>query len=389
MSLLLNLLKQLLEYYGVPPELLLRRCKICLNRIAHMIGSHLSSNTLSRTHFQHLCAISRSCLISWAWERKEYGSTRSFIRRLGNCLLLTPTPRPHFPMIQSLNSLESDQSYYIAPSLADVLWMADDDRAQCAKFRYDEWREVVTPSTLPAPVGSKEIVQKTTVVNEDAFQKISALENELAHLRRQIASIVAADRTGNDQSRTMKSHSGGLPQPTMTSSPVPVSLCNVVVPPAPPPPPLPSNLDSCNSAIELIKQRRAANPGRHITESVGWKTVKTAPSMMDVLKDMKKVKLRTVERSPGGTPLPKTKKIMQSSWDPAALIAEALKEKFASQSNGEDSFDKENRSYGASPFSSPDTPVVGCRILKPSMKQTYIRAEELTHVSATKTGARI
>ncbi|KAF7254626.1 Mitochondrial fission regulator 2 [Varanus komodoensis] len=138
MSLLLNLLKQLLEYYGVPPELLLRRCKICLNRIAHMIGSHLSSNTLSRTHFQHLCAISRSCLvrfinpppytfllasifrsmqcigqyskkehfsscilklqISWAWERKEYGSTRSFIRRLGNCLLLTPTPRPHFPL---------------------------------------------------------------------------------------------------------------------------------------------------------------------------------------------------------------------------------------------------------------------------------------------------
>ncbi|KAF7254625.1 Mitochondrial fission regulator 2 [Varanus komodoensis] len=315
--------------------------------------------------------------------------------------LLPPTKPPleagpdlDYSMIQSLNSLESDQSYYIAPSLADVLWMADDDRAQCAKFRqvkliYDEWREVVTPSTLPAPVGSKEIVQKTTVVNEDAFQKISALENELAHLRRQIASIVAADRTGNDQSRTMKSHSGGLPQPTMTSSPVPVSLCNVVVPPAPPPPPLPSNLDSCNSAIELIKQRRAANPGRHITESVGWKTVKTAPSMMDVLKDMKKVKLRTVERSPGGTPLPKTKKIMQSSWDPAALIAEALKEKFASQSNGEDSFDKENRSYGASPFSSPDTPVVGCRILKPSMKQTYIRAEELTHVSATKTGARI
>ncbi|XP_062981778.1 mitochondrial fission regulator 2 [Elgaria multicarinata webbii] len=389
MSLLLNLLRQLLEYYGVSPELLLQRCEVHLNRIARIIGSHLSANTLSGTHFQQLCAISRSCLISWTWERKEYGSTRSFVRRLGKCLLLTPSPRPHFQLIRSLNSLETEQINSVTPSLADVLWIAVDDREPYAQFRFGEWREVVIPSTFPAPAASKEIAQKTTVVDGDAFQKISALEDELAHLRRQIASIVALDRTRNEQScsgtmNSSKSPSTGLPQPAMTSTPVTISLCNLVIPPPPPPPVLLSDFDSRNSAIELIKQRRAASKSRNNTDSAGQQTVKTVPSMMDVLKDINKVKLRAVERSPGGTPVPPKKKRMQSQWDPAALISEALKEKFASHRNDDDSFDKENRSYGASPFSSPDTPMVGCRILKPSMKQTLIRAEELMHVSATK-----
>ena len=43
--------------------------------------------------------------------------------------------------------------------------------------------------------------------------------------------------------------------------------------------------------------------------------------------------------------------------DPAALIAEALKRKFAHKQK-DDSFDKENRSAELSPFSSPDTPSV-------------------------------
>lgn len=49
------------------------------------------------------------------------------------------------------------------------------------------------------PVATEGSMQKLTVVNEDAFKKISALENELAHLRAQIAAIVAVPRSGNDQ----------------------------------------------------------------------------------------------------------------------------------------------------------------------------------------------
>uniref|UniRef100_A0A8B9KVS2 Mitochondrial fission regulator n=1 Tax=Astyanax mexicanus TaxID=7994 RepID=A0A8B9KVS2_ASTMX len=82
-------------------------------------------------------------------------------------------------------------------------------------------------------------------------------------------------------------------------------------------------------------------------------TSSSVPSMLDVLKDINKVK------SPGGTPVRKrrSKGGPASLSDPAALIAEALKRKFAHKLR-ENSFDKENHSAELSPFSSPDTPRV-------------------------------
>ncbi|XP_032072471.1 mitochondrial fission regulator 2 isoform X2 [Thamnophis elegans] len=363
MSLLLNLLRQLLEYYGVVPELALQRCKFYLNGLIRMIGSRLSSNTFSRIYFQELCIISRNCLISWVSEGKRYGPTRSFVRRLGACLTLIPFSRPHFQLVQRLKT--SEEQYRIVnsvqPSLVDALWVVDEDRNPCTKFRFEEWRGVATPSVLSSPISSKEKSEKTTVAGEDAFQKIHVLENELAHLRKQIAAILAADRAVNDQSRSDIGISSNTPngflQPGMFSIPAPTSLCNVIIPPPPPLPPsfgLKSDFDSHNSAVQLIKQRRAIKTEK-IKDRAKLQKVKAIPDMMDVLKDITNVKLRAIEKSPGGTPLPKRNKMKPSQWDPAALIAEALKEKFASQSD--DSFDKENSSYGASPFSSPDTPM--------------------------------
>lgn len=67
-----------------------------------------------------------------------------------------------------------------------------------------------------------------------------------------------------------------------------------------------------------------------------------------------------VFRSPGGTPVRKRRsKGTVCASDPAALIAEALKRKFA-QRQRDNSFDKENCSAESSPFSSPDTPRVRC-----------------------------
>ncbi|XP_032072470.1 mitochondrial fission regulator 2 isoform X1 [Thamnophis elegans] len=390
MSLLLNLLRQLLEYYGVVPELALQRCKFYLNGLIRMIGSRLSSNTFSRIYFQELCIISRNCLISWVSEGKRYGPTRSFVRRLGACLTLIPFSRPHFQLVQRLKT--SEEQYRIVnsvqPSLVDALWVVDEDRNPCTKFRFEEWRGVATPSVLSSPISSKEKSEKTTVAGEDAFQKIHVLENELAHLRKQIAAILAADRAVNDQSRSDIGISSNTPngflQPGMFSIPAPTSLCNVIIPPPPPLPPsfgLKSDFDSHNSAVQLIKQRRAIKTEK-IKDRAKLQKVKAIPDMMDVLKDITNVKLRAIEKSPGGTPLPKRNKMKPSQWDPAALIAEALKEKFASQSD--DSFDKENSSYGASPFSSPDTPMVDCRILKPSMKQRLNKTEEAINVSSSK-----
>ncbi|XP_054848730.1 mitochondrial fission regulator 2 [Eublepharis macularius] len=389
MSLLLNLLRQLLEYYGVPPELVLQRCEVCLYRIAHMVGFHHPLNTFSSVHFQQLCAISRSYLLSWLWETKKYGSTRSFVRRLGRILSLAPCPRAHFQLGSCLNSLDSGQHDIVhsaTPSFADVLWIANDDRTPPARFRFDEQAVPVFVSSIPLPASSKGKRPKATVVNEDAIKKISALEQELTHLRAEIAAIVSVNGIRNDQTCSGTANSSNtlwstFPQLAMTSTPVPISYCNTVIPP---PPPLPSEFDSHVSAVELIKQRRAASKIKDIANRAGYQKVKAVPSMTDVLKDINKVKLRAVERSPGGTPLPKTKKVTRLQWDPAAIIAEALKAKFAAHSNDNDSFDKENRSSDASPFSSPEIPTVGRHILKPNIKQALIRVEEFRHLSATK-----
>nr|XP_056709596.1 mitochondrial fission regulator 2 [Euleptes europaea] len=394
MSLLLSLLRQLLEYYGVPPELVLQRCEVCLYGIAQMFRSHHPLNTLSAVYFQQLRAISRNYLVSWSWETKKYGSTRSFVRRLGKMISLDPYPRAHFQRVRCLNSLDSEQHGLVSsitPSFADVLWIANDDREPSARFRFDEQAESVLPSSVLLPASSKGKAPKATVVNEDAVKKISALEEELSHLRAQIAAIVSVHGARNyhlcsDTVNSSDTPWSTYPQSAMTSTPIPISSCSTVIPP--PPPPLPDALPSqCNphiSTIELIKQRRAASKIKNITNRAGCQKAKTVPSMTDVLKDINKVKLRAVERSPGGTPLPKTKKVNRLQWDPAALIAKALKEKFAAYSNSDDSFDKENRSSDASPFSSPETPGIGHHILKPAIKQTRIRAEEFRRVSATK-----
>jgi hypothetical protein len=57
-------------------------------------------------------------------------------------------------------------------------------------------------------------------------------------------------------------------------------------------------------------------------------------------------------RSPGGTPIkPKSRK-RESVSDPASVIAQALKKKFANQIIHSPDIDKENDSHG---FSSPET----------------------------------
>lgn len=86
--------------------------------------------------------------------------------------------------------------------------------------------------------------------------------------------------------------------PAMTSTPLSVSHNHFVIPSPPPlPSGLPSGVDASNSAIELIKQRRAArNSGSTAGDSADHQSTKNIPSMMDVLKDLNKVQLRAIER---------------------------------------------------------------------------------------------
>ncbi|XP_009863949.1 PREDICTED: mitochondrial fission regulator 1-like [Apaloderma vittatum] len=113
-------------------------------------------------------------------------------------------------------------------------------------------------------------------------------------------------------------HVGSSP---VTSAAVPVPP----PPPPPPPPPLPPpGVQQSLSAIELIKERKnkKTNPGQNPSENGPKKS--EIPNMLEILKDMNSVKLRSVKRSSEGT-----KSKAADPTDPAALIAEALKKKFA------------------------------------------------------------
>ncbi|NXY14217.1 MTFR2 regulator, partial [Atrichornis clamosus] len=307
-------------------------------------------------------------------QKKEYGSTRSVVRRLGTILSLEPYPRPYFQLVQDPSPLcyhdESAAPVPMAPSLADVLWVANDEGQAFTRLRTELWskEKSTTHHDLYPSIDSIQRIHKNSTpkdsVDQAALQKISALEDELTFLRAQIAAIVSGQVLGSIPSQALKTVStpdGFYPVPAMTSTPLSVSHHPFVIPSPPPlPSGVPSGVDASNSAMELIKQRRATrNSDSTAADSTEHRSTKNIPRMMDVLKDLNKVQLRAVERSPGGTPLSRPKKRQSSDWDPVALLTHALKQKFAHKNDDEDdSLDKENRSFDSSPFSSPEIPVV-------------------------------
>ncbi|XP_068794554.1 mitochondrial fission regulator 2 isoform X2 [Struthio camelus] len=379
--------------------------------IGRTIRTCLPSTTSLRRHFQHLYAIIRKCQVKVVsvCQRKEYGPTRSVVRRLGTILSLEPCPRPYFQLVQELSPSDYDEQSAapapVVPSLGDVLWVASDEGQAFTRFRTELWRKEKStvhhdlhPSIVCISSVPKNTTQKDSLLDQEALQKISALEDELTFLRAQIAAIVAAQTLGNIPSqlhpetfKTFSTPDGSYPVPAMTSTPLSVSHNHFVIPSPPPlPSGAPSGADASNSAIELIKQRRAARKsGSTTADSADHQRTKNVPSMMDVLKDLNKVQLRAIERSPGGTPLSRPRRRQSSDWDPVALLTHALKQKFAHKNEEDDSLDKENRSFDSSPFSSPEISLVGRCSLKPDAKSSLIRTDEVKQRAMWKTRAHI
>ncbi|NWI62681.1 MTFR2 regulator, partial [Todus mexicanus] len=242
-------------------------------------------------------------------QKKEYGSTRSVVRRLGTILSLEPYPRPYFQHVQHPSQLGNrEQSVAptpVAPSLADVLWVANDEGQAFTRLRTElrrkEKNTAYHPSIDSIQGVTKTSTQKDGLVNQAALQKISALENELTFLRAQIAAIVSAQTLGSIPSQAFKTCStpdGFYPVPAMTSTPLSVSHNHFVIPSPPPlPSVVPSGVGASNSAVELIKQRRALkHSGSTAADSAAPQRTKNIPTMMDVLKDLNKVQLRAIER---------------------------------------------------------------------------------------------
>ncbi|KAF1376532.1 hypothetical protein PFLUV_G00212460 [Perca fluviatilis] len=323
---ILDVLRVVLEYFGVPPHMLVP-----------------------------------------VWDSQLCGQYRSIVRMIGTNLPLTPTPRVHFqiPLLTDRphGRVDITTDTPAIPSFADVLWVFEDEGESFAKTRNHlppkkqstVNRDVVRypgPAQNNAQRGGRSARQRT---EPDALKKITALENELLKLQAQIAMIVtAAPASGlTDSQNTV----GMLlmsppPRPALTSTP----RC---APPPPPPPPCPGSSAKTSSLLELIRERRKND--KHLDNGQlkpQDSDVKGIPSMLDVLKNLNQVKLRSVARSPGGTPVGRRHSKGGAALlnDPAALIAEALKRKFA-QHRHNNSSDKEN-SLELSPFGSPETPKV-------------------------------
>ncbi|XP_051775616.1 mitochondrial fission regulator 2 [Erpetoichthys calabaricus] len=344
---LLNILRCILEYFGVPEELLVP-----------------------------------------VWDSPLCGQYRSIIRMIGSNLPLTPPPRAHFRLVSELHTQNyrypsSDASPAIA-SLADVLWVATDESENFVRFR-NEFRPRGDSSKIHpqrVPLQQKLLVSTQSLratqekgnqgnllpASTNTLKKITGPGGRAFTFKSSDCNDCSQPESSNKGfiCRSLQSPSTPGPSPTalvLTSTPVSHSAAP---PLAPPLPPTSISKQSHSSTVDLIKERRATKKSRRTArESPVAPGLPAMPSMLDVLKDINKVQLRAVERSPGGTPVMRKDRQRVSLSDPAALIADALKRKFAHRQK-EDSFDKENRSFDASPFGSPENPKPSKHILKVS-----------------------
>ncbi|CAL8317716.1 unnamed protein product [Boreogadus saida] len=331
----LDLLRTVLEYFGVPKEMLVP-----------------------------------------GWDSELCGQYRSIVRMIGTNIPMTPTPRVHFQIplhtYRSHGYVDVTMDTHAIPSFGDVLWLAEDEGDGLTQIRNrlpPSNQSVVHRDMDGRPVRLQSRAHSRAPLlgqnsDPEALRKITFLEDELLKLRAQIAIIVTAPQ-GLTPAQTLLGTHSLSPQLTSTprSAPPP--------PPPPPPPPLPPPSSGPGAPDEtlplshLIRQRRLANNAQGNNPAKGSVSAKAMPSMLDVLKDLNSVTLRSVKRSPGGRPVKPRRRGGKSPAlpsDPASLIAEALRRKFAHLHNT--SSDKEN-SMESSPFGSPESP----RVIQPSRRR--------------------
>ncbi|KAH3733608.1 mitochondrial fission regulator 2-like [Dreissena polymorpha] len=343
---------------------------------------------------------------------------RSLVRRIGSRLPLLPARRIHVQSIllgsqgtrERNNESFCSEFSYVSSGGENLMWVEEDLGNNCIMVRprtkhLDDLNEPagISPSFhiddlddgAFHPILRAETVRSSTpydvsacsmsaLSTTDPFtqQKIHALEDELAALRSQIANLI------KDQEKTRQPP---IPFPDVCASgPLPAPMgpppaCPPPRPPPPPPPPPPPSTGGIFKAptpglslADMIKQNKdmLSSAG---TGSADSKT--SGPlSMTDVLKGLGTVKLKAIQRSPGGTPLKTSKPKLAEQYDPASLITEALKKKFASRmlhSPRSPDTDKEND------YDSPDSPRApfGQHVLKKTKKRSLLFHERRNSAS--------
>ncbi|XP_069477219.1 mitochondrial fission regulator 1 [Ambystoma mexicanum] len=326
------------------------------------------------------------------WSGKSYGPSRSIVRKIGSNLSIIQSPRVHFQIIPFPGETRLHRDDGTIASLADVGWVSEEEGGASTRLRsevrssqaflaLEEPLDFGLPNRqLSLPNLSRELSTEDipVVVNNEALQKISALENELATLRAQIAKIVTFQEQQNSTAGELNS-ACSLPLPAGAPGPPAPPPPHPPPPPPPPPPPLPlpSGIQRSVSAIDLIRERKGKKLGVDQTLQDSVPNKPAIPNMLEVLKGMSSVKLRSVKRSPE-----QMKSKPADPIDAGALIAEALKKKFAHRYRC-DSIGEAEKSITEKPLSKPDfkstqdTPLFGPHMLKSTGKmKTLVEASQ-------------
>ncbi|KAL4833606.1 hypothetical protein H8958_002257 [Nasalis larvatus] len=282
------------------------------------------------------------------WSRKPHGSSRSIVRKIGTNLSLIQCPRVQFQINSPATEWSpSHPGEDAVASFADVGWVAKEEGECSARLRTEVrskpplqddllFFEKAPSGQISLPDLSQEEPQLKTpaLANEEALQKICALENELAALRAQIAKIVTQQEQQNLIAGDLDSTTSGT-----------------------------TGLHQSVSAIDLIKERREkrANAGKTLVKNNPKKP--EMPNMLEILKDMNNVKLRSVKRSEQDV---KPKPV--DATDPAALIAEALKKKFAYRYRSDSQDEAEKGVPKSESEATSERVLFGPHMLKPTGK---------------------
>ncbi|XP_078681597.1 LOW QUALITY PROTEIN: mitochondrial fission regulator 1-like [Branchiostoma floridae x Branchiostoma belcheri] len=324
---------------------------------------------------QHLCTL----WVSW-WpksaQRQRKVSHRSIVRLIGTYLSLKPQHhRLYFqtvqPDLRCSTPFSEDGARRAPVSLADIAMLEQEEPlpgiyiscevgqsrreetaarvlSSCVKRKQTEDVLDASPAETCNPPSQQEPPKE-----DAALQRISALEAELNKLRAQIALMATMQTQAPLYSRVTPQGPPCRPQPPLHH---PLPHLHPLLQPVWP------HLMNIKDIIKKNKSKRSGSANTPVAMPSP-----AVPNMMAVLKDMSNVKLRSVERSPGGTPI-RQKPKESDAQDPAALIAQALRRKFAhrKQIGSPDQLDKEND------WPSPETsgsPKFGRSLLKPVQRR--------------------
>ncbi|XP_034269399.1 mitochondrial fission regulator 1-like isoform X1 [Pantherophis guttatus] len=266
------------------------------------------------------------------WQNKPHGSSRSFVRRIGTSLPLKPCPRASFQPLPDISDFYFNDIPPV-PTLADVAWIASDDEETYARVRTDtrpfkhRWKPtpffvIQRNASVPNLRKQEEKLLALRKPCLPALSRTTELQEELSHLRSQIAKIVSGDSASSSLTPELLS-----PGSSNVSSPLPCfgpsfqSTTSFVISDITEEeadlesPELPSVSMLCSATSEFCKGDAKDSDD---DDTVSLSKASSFADMMGILKDIHRMKQNK-----------DSNRSLLKEEDPAILIAEVLRRKFA------------------------------------------------------------